>query len=487
MCHKIKSSALLQILSICAGAWAVYNPHPDNIDYTESYRGQYHFSPKSEWMNDINALIYFNGQYHMIYQWGKDIRHGGYATSPDLLHWTDQGVALIPQKSFLPPNAVRNVSGDQVYSGSGVVVSGETAQKITGSPEPAMVAIYTGTGRGTCLAWSSDSGRSWHDYKDNPVANPTTGADPRDPHVFWHEPSGRWIMAIYENGTTLYGSKDLIEWQYLSNIKFGFECPDMYELPVDGNPDNMKWVLQDANGTYLVGHFDGRTFTPLQEPFIMDVGPDFYAAQTFFRPTLPENKVIQMAWNDHWNGGIGESPWERNATFPVELGLRTYNGKMRITRTPIAAISTLYEKTKVWDSRMLECVCRSDNILSDIKSKKFDLTAHFDLNDSTAREIEFRFANKIIKYDIQEQRLCGKELLPDKDHSIKIRFLVDWGQLEIFSADGIFSYSEQFAFTPGDNSLHLYAVGGRIKLISMEFHEVARTWPEINNSKLVHP
>ena len=79
-----------------------YDPHPAGIEYQEDYRNQFHFSPKSEWMNDINALIYADGQYHMLYQWGKAIRHGGYATSPDLLHWEDEGVALIPQESFLP-------------------------------------------------------------------------------------------------------------------------------------------------------------------------------------------------------------------------------------------------------------------------------------------------------------------------------------------------------------------------------------------------
>ena len=88
----------------------------------------------------------------MIYQWGKSIRHGGYATSLDLLSWKDEGVALIPQKSFLPVDAKRNVSGAQVYSGSAVVVNGEVAKNITGSDKEAIVAIYTGTTEGTCLA-----------------------------------------------------------------------------------------------------------------------------------------------------------------------------------------------------------------------------------------------------------------------------------------------------------------------------------------------
>lgn len=154
---------------------AQYNPHNNETSYNENFRGQYHFSPKSGWMNDINGLVFQGGKFHMIYQWGEAVRHGGYATSNDLLHWTDEGVALIPQNTFLPDDAVRNVSGDEVFSGSAVVVSGETSKRITGSADDAIIAIYTGTGVGTCLAWSNDNGKTWHNYNKNPVANPTNG------------------------------------------------------------------------------------------------------------------------------------------------------------------------------------------------------------------------------------------------------------------------------------------------------------------------
>lgn len=475
--HLSTIVVLASVLFATAPTHAQYDPHPDGINYTENYRGQYHFSPKSEWMNDVNALMYHDGKYHMIYQWGESIRHGGYATSMDLLHWIDEGVALIPQESFLPSDAVRNVSGAQVYSGSGVVVSGDTARKITGSPKEAMVAIYTGTKVGTCLAWSNDGGRSWRDYRANPVANRTKGADPRDPCVFWHQPTKKWILAIYENGTTFYGSKDLIDWMQLSNIEFGYECPDVYELPLDGNQAKMKWILQDANGSYLVGDFDGTTFTSQQGALVMDVGPDFYAAQTFFRPNLPSDKLIQIAWNDHWNGGIGESPWQRNATFPVEVGLVTYDGKMRITRTPISAIESLYESTKKWTDETVLGSDEGKNLLAGVQSKKFDLTVIFDLQGATAREVELKIANKVVTYDIQKQQLMGKDLKPDSANRLKLRMLVDWSQLEVFAAEGVFSYSQQFAFTPGDATLNLYANGGEVQLISMELSEVARTWP----------
>lgn len=455
---------------------AQYYPHDNDIDYKEDYRGQYHFSPKSEWMNDINGLVYQGGKYHMIYQWGKEIRHGGYATSPDLLHWEDKGVALIPQKSFLPREAKRNVTGDQVYSGSAVLVSGKTAKKITGSEKETIVAIYTGTGKGTCLAWSNNNGQTWQDYKENPVGNMTDGADPRDPCVFWHDPTSKWIMAIYENGTTFYGSEDLINWDYLSNIKFGYECPDIFQLPLDGNENNKKWILQDANGSYLVGEFDGTNFRKDegQETLIMDVGPDFYAAQTFPMGNLPNNdtRIIQIAWMDHWNGGIGEKGWERNATFPVSLGLITLNGQKQITRNPIHEISSIYESNKTWDSQIVK---PETDLLDRINSKKFELSLEIDLTGSTAMTFGIKVANKYIVYDVHNKTLLSKELLPDDSNRVSIRLLVDWGQLEVFENNGIFSYTQQFAFSPDHDAIKLFT-DGDIKLISMEFHELARTW-----------
>ena len=420
---------LTVILLICSSSlFAQYYPHDESIDYREDFRGQYHFSPRSEWMNDINGLVYQGGKYHMIYQWGNKIRHGGYASSPDLLHWTDEGVALIPQNSFLPEEAIRNVSGEHVFSGSAVVVKGKTAKKITGSKDEAIVAIYTGTGAGTCLAWSNDVGKKWHDFIGNPVAH-FTGEDrayPRDPCVIWHKSSSRWILLLYENGTTFYGSDDLIKWEHLSNVDFGFECPDFFELPLDGQESNRKWVLQDANGSYLVGSFDGKTF-------LKD---------------------------------------EKQDTLIMTLGLVTYKGEQRITRNPIKEISSLYTHSDSWEGQVIE---KGTNLLWDSKSKTFDLTAEFDLTNTSATRIEFKVANKTIAYDISEETLLSEPCSPDDSNHITIRIMVDWGQLELFSNGGVYSYSEQFAFTPERGDIELIT-DGDVKLVSMELHELKRIW-----------
>jgi len=140
----------------------------------------------------------------------------------------------------------------------------------------------------------------------------------------------------------------------------------------------------------------------------------------------------------------------------------------------------MYADTKTWTHQVIQS-SKDKNILEGVASKTFDLTAEFDLNGATAREIEFKIANKTVNYNIETQELLGKALKPDTSNRLKIRMLVDWGQLEIFAASGVFSYSQQFAFTPDDSSLGLYTHGGEVKLVSLELNEVARTWPKKPN------
>jgi levanase/fructan beta-fructosidase len=206
----------------------------------------------------------------------------------------------------------------------------------------------------------------------------------------------------------------------------------------------------------------------------MTHGPDFYAGQTFPMGNLPDNdpRVIQIAWMDHWNGGIGEIIWERNATFPVTLGLVTYDGQVRITRNPIREIASLYEESKRWNDQFIS---EGTNLLANEHSKKFDLIATFDLSETDASQIDFKVANKTITYDIEKETLLGEPCRPDDSGQLTIRLLVDWGQLEVFAQGGIYSYSEQFPFTPERDDLGL-STDGKVTLVSMELHEIRRIW-----------
>lgn len=435
--------------------------------YDEPYRGQFHFSPQGGWMNDINGLWHYKGEYHMTFQHfphglGWNQMHWGHAVSTDMLHWVQKPIALEPGV---------NVPGD-CFSGSVVVDSANTAGFKNGT-EDVFVAIYTATKKGTCLAYSNDKGATWQAYAGNPVAIGTVNETTRDPHVFWHEPTRKWVAVEFETGKGMvfYNSADLKNWTRTSAFKFGDECPDIFELPIDDGATK-KWVLHDGGCHYHLGSFDGATFTPDPGgPWKVDANPErnFYASQKFFRKNFPDQRVIQMAWSF---GKVATKPWTHNATFPCEFKLKTLPEGVRMTRNPIAEITKLYASSKHWDTQTL---ASGTNLLADAKAKCFDLTAEFDLTGVTATEIKFSFPNKTVTYDIARRTLLGKELAPINNR-VKIRLLVDWSQLEAFGNDGKFSWTENVAFTPDDSSLGLSA-NGDVKLVSMDFHAVKRTWP----------
>lgn len=243
--------------------------------YDHEYRPQIHFSPEQNWMNDPNGMFYDEGVYHLYYQynpfgdkWGH--MSWGHATSEDLVHWKHHPVAL-PEED-----------GIMIFSGSAVVDRNNTSGLGDEDNYP-IVAIYTGhTGeiQQQSIAYSLDGGYEWTKYEGNPVLD-INMKDFRDPKVFWHDETQKWIMIVAlsaDQKLHFYSSENLIDWEFLSEFgpegasKGLWECPDLFELPVDGNPDNKKWVLQidlgsnsnnpGSGGQYFIGEFDGKSFTP---------------------------------------------------------------------------------------------------------------------------------------------------------------------------------------------------------------------------------
>ena len=267
----------------------------------EEYRPNFHFSPQQNWLNDPNGLVYFDGEYHLFYQynpygnqWGN--MSWGHAVSTDFLSWEEL------------PVAIPVINGVAAFSGSAVVDWNNTSGfGVNG--EPPLVAIYTGAGNGgqrQHIAYSNDKGRTWTTYTGNPVLN-LYNNEFRDPKVFWYEPTQKWIMVVslgVDKRVRFYQSSNLKNWTFLQD--FGgvgllsgvWECPDLFELPIDGDTSNTKWVLQVdvAPGIpqYFIGDFDGTAFTSDKFP-------------TENANTLPQGTILQDFEN-------GYSSWTKTGT-----------------------------------------------------------------------------------------------------------------------------------------------------------------------------
>lgn len=333
--------------------------------YDEPYRPQFHFSPPENWMNDPNGMVYYDGEYHLFYQYYPDSTvwgpmHWGHAISEDLVYWKHLPVALYPD------------SLGYIFSGSAVMDLKNTTG--FGSREnPPMVAIFTHhspegekTGKDyqhQSLAYSLDKGRTWEKYKGNPVLPNQGIADFRDPKVFWHEPVRKWIMALaVKDHVALYSSPDLKQWEFLSD--FGkaegahggvWECPDLF--PLTTSDGDTKWILLlsinpggplgGSATQYFIGDFDGTTFTSefeKDEVKWLDQGPDNYAGVTWSNIPSTDGRRLFIGWMSNWNYGqiVPTEKWRSAMTLPRVLGLKhNPENEWIVTSNPVKELEKL--------------------------------------------------------------------------------------------------------------------------------------------------
>ncbi|MEU4164788.1 ricin-type beta-trefoil lectin domain protein [Actinoplanes sp. NPDC026670] len=470
-----------------AGVATDYPEYPYSpTDYDEAFRGQFHFSPQGGWMNDVNAPLYYRGTYHLFYQHNPhglnwDTMHWGHATSPDLVHWTQKPIALEP--------GVHNAT---LFSGGGWVDTGNVTGLKSGDHDP--ILLYTNT-NGVSIAYSTDGGDHFQMY-DAGGKVISTSYESRDPKVYWDAARNRWGMVFWANdgGNTgkFYSSTNLLSWTYRGEYRADwlFECPDLFQLSVDGQTGNQKWVLTDASGEYVVGSLDGNgVFVPdpgFATPQRMDEGRgafdgSFYAGLTF--TNLPTSRVVQMFWQPGNRG----STWTGNASFPAQLGLRTFPEGVRVTRLPVDEIATIRQPAQTWGTRTITADDSTDP-LNGINADTYELISEWDLTGATATEFGFRLhqrpdgsSDRTIAYNRGLQQMEWKPLTPI-DNRIKMRVLVDRGQVEAFGNDGRLSYTENTDFDSAANSLGIsaYAAGGNVRLVSLAFHRLDKIWMPTN-------
>lgn len=315
-------------------------PSEELSSRNETYRPQVHFTPERNWINDPNGMVYIDGTYHLFYQynpqgnvWGN--LSWGHATSSDLLHWKEQSVALQPDALGM------------IFSGSAVCDKENTA----GFGKNALVAVYTSAdaAQQQSVAYSTDNGKSFTKYEGNPVIK-NNDDNLRDPKVFWHEDSKRWIMTLakgWKKGIEIWSSSNLKSWTKESEFfkplagrpDFQWECPDLLSFNFNGQ---RKWVLIVSvnpcgpvvgSGTmYFVGDFDGKNFTAdaLDYPLWLDYGMDNYAGVTW---SNTGDRKLFIGWMNNWQYAdrVPCDPWRSAMTLPRELALVDYNGSPLLT------------------------------------------------------------------------------------------------------------------------------------------------------------
>lgn len=411
----------------------------DTFDTTnrDKFRPLYHHTPLYGWMNDANGLVYKDGEYHLFFQynpygsvWGN--MHWGHSVSRDLVHW-----------EHLPAALARDTMG-HIFSGSSVVDAANTAGYGAGT----IVSFYTSAsdknGQIQCMAYSNDNGRTYTKYEKNPILTPFDGLkDFRDPKVFWYAPEEKWVMIVSaDKEMRFYSSKDLKDWTYMSAFGNGygvqpsqFECPDMVQLPVNGDVNNKKWALivninpgclfGGSATQYFIGDFDGTNFICDTKPEVvkwMDWGKDHYATVCF---SNTGDRVIAVPWMSNWQyANIIPTQQYRSAnSLPRELTMYSEGKDLYLAVNPVKELEVLRKETKEIPAFAVEAGkdYQIDNLF-DSNDGAFEI--NLNLSTSKSGIAGFKLMNEKGEYVDIYLDMDAKKLVMDRVHS----GIVDFGK-----------------------------------------------------------
>ncbi|MGY6520654.1 MAG: glycoside hydrolase family 32 protein [Mongoliitalea sp.] len=435
----------------------------DSGYYQEHYRPQFHFSPEANWMNDPNGMVYYEGEYHLFYQYYPDGNvwgpmHWGHAISEDLVHWEHLPIALYPD------------SLGYIFSGSAVIDHDNTSG-LGKDGKPPMVAIFTyhdpvgeAGGRDDFqtqgIAYSLDKGRTWTVFEGNPVlANPGI-KDFRDPKVFWHEESQRWIMSLAVlDKISFYSSPNLLDWTFASDFQpdwaaYGgvWECPDLFPLTTEDGLE--KWVLlvsinpggpQGGSATqYFIGDFDGVNFSPSQEEVAwIDWGADNYAGVTWSNIPERDGRRLFIAWMSNWNYAqvVPTTLWRSAMTVPRSLSLVEKEGALSLVSQPVTELEKLRIKEFPISDNLIELGSNTIELLLSLQDEQ-DFSMRF-FNDSGEELVLSRIHTQFV-FDRSksgltsfEERFGDAQSIPLTSVQLEsIQVFIDQSSIEVFLNDG---------------------------------------------------
>jgi sucrose-6-phosphate hydrolase SacC (GH32 family) len=479
---KFLSTALLAVLVVFMLTSVVSNSEY----YDELYRPQFHFTPEKNWHNDPNGLVYYNGEYHMFYQYNpKGIEwgymHWGHAVSTDLVHWEHLPVAINPDENSEDKEYCTAFSGSAIVDEHNVLGKQKRDEKT-------LVTFYTSKSCGQRIAYSTDKGRTWEKFAGNPIIPYDENDDARDPKVFWHEESQKWVMVLYRKssneekskGVSIYTSENLIDWQWKSHIPGFYECPDLVKLQITNIPGESKWILFNGDGSYLIGAFDGENFSPESAKIKSDFGGNYYATQTWSNIPAEDGRTLQIAWMK--GGEFPEMPFNGQMSFPCEISLTKFSFGYKLVRKPVKEIEKLHGKHQSWENKIL-IPGLNQNKTKSVKGDCLHIIVEFDLKTSDNFGFILRDSKKNpgteISYNVKRGMLSvlnSTVPIVPVDNKISFEILLDRASIEIFANDGQTVISNCFTPAEGAEDVVLYTIGGELGINKLDVYEMKSIW-----------
>lgn len=486
--------------------------------YKEKHRQQFHYSPEEKWMNDPNGMVFFNNEYHLFYQyhpfgttWGP--MHWGHAVSKDLIHWEQLAIALYPDEH------------GAIFSGSAVVDWNNTSGFFQNGP--GLVAIYTSADnypdserprQRQSLAYSTDNGRTWTKYEGNPVLSDVNITDYRDPKVFWHEETNKWVMVLATGQSiTIYTSPNLKDWEFAS--EFGnnagshdgvWECPDLFQLPVDGDVNIPKWVLfvsigdnhdfkEGSRTQYFIGEFDGTTFVNenTDETILwMDNGRDNYAGVSWSDNPTEDGRRIYIGWMSNWRyaNQVPTEEWRSAMTLPRELSLTSSEDGVGLVQKVVSEINSIRKSSEVYQNLTIESgQPASFNMFSPL----VEVNLEFEKQTSNSFGIVLQSSENektVIRYDVERELIAVDRTnagdnsfsesfaavqeapLKMENEKINLQIFVDASSIELFANDGkVVSTSLIFPNQPYEKVV-LFSNEGDTQVSLLKLTELDSIW-----------
>ncbi|WP_257348256.1 glycoside hydrolase family 32 protein [Pseudalkalibacillus decolorationis] len=472
------------------------------INFLQKYKPHLHFAPKKNWMNDPNGLVYFEGEYHLFYQynpydsiWGP--MHWGHAVSKDMIKWSELDIALYPDEH------------GTIFSGSAVV----DWHNSTGlfPDKPGIVSIFTQQLEGSekippkqsqSLAYSHDNGRTWSKYQGNPVLEHESKIDFRDPKVFWHKGTNKWVMVLATGQTiSIYSSQNLIDWEFES--EFGdhigvhdgvWECPDLFQLKVE-NSEETKWVLFVSIGDnpqfdagsrtqYFIGSFDGSQFTAGDESNDwLDFGKDNYAGVSFSDIPEKDGRRIYLGWMSNWRyaNQVPTEGWRGQMTLPRELSLRKNGEVYKVIQKPVKELDSYFS-----NKEDINDVIGSGDGLKEVKINKsyLDWVLNVERIDATKfgiilhhteehfTRITFDSTENVVILDRKSSGIIDfsenfsniQAVKMDNVNNIQLHMVIDSSSIELFVNEGEYAITSLIYPDKACENISIFAVNGKVKV-----------------------